>query len=82
MDVPSSLHPVWREIVCGRVIIQFEFLGAKILQGTLRRKLVKDPALLERCAADLRELFAENSDLPSAQNDLKKIFGQGFTDGT
>lgn len=82
MDVPSTFHPVWRDIVRGRQNYQFEFLGARILQGTLRRRLAKDPALLEKCAAELREIYAQNADLPSAQADLKKIFGQGIADGT
>ncbi len=82
MEVPSIFHPIWRDIVCGKQQFQFEFLGAKILQGTLKRKLAKDPSILEKCATELRELFAQNADLPSAKKDLEKIFGQEISDGT
>jgi len=75
MDTPPQEHPIWHDIVQGRRTFEFENLAVKILQGTLARSVVKDPspANIRTCARALQELFANNADLPSIQNDLKKI---------
>ncbi len=77
MEVPSTYDPIWRDIVTGKVKFEFEFLAAKILQGTLARKLKKNPSPshLEQCVNEFRDLFAQNTDLPSVRHDLKKIVG-------
>ncbi len=78
MRFSSTLEPIWGEIITGRTKIEFEFLAARILQGNLSRAFAKDPSneRLEKCASDLRELFAQNADLPSARKDLCKILGR------
>lgn len=77
MKVPPANHTLWSDIVSGKVKFNFDFLAAKILQSTLARELAKNPsaANLMKCAHEFRELFAQNADLPSAQRDLKNIFG-------
>jgi hypothetical protein len=77
MGFSPHVEPIWSDIITGKVKLDFEFLAAKILQSTLTRSFAKDPTpeKLDKCAKDLRELYSQNSDLPSAQKDLKKIFG-------
>jgi hypothetical protein len=77
MGSSSPVEPIWRDIITGRVEVDFEFLAAKILQSTLIRTFAKDPTAerLEKCAGDLRELFFQNADLPAVQRDLEKVFG-------
>lgn len=76
MNVPPASHPIWSDIVSGKVIPDFDFLAAKILVGTISRKMVKDQSAtnLGKCARELREIFAQNADLPKVQKDLEKIF--------
>ncbi len=77
MDIPSSADPVWRDIITGKVKIQFDLVAVKILHGALTRSFARDPSprRLEKCAADLREFFVQNAQQPAAQADLKKIGG-------
>ena len=77
MEDSTSVEPIWRDIVSGRIQIEFDRFAARILHSTLARKFAQDPtpACLEKCATDLRELFLRNAELPASQNDLKKILG-------
>lgn len=77
MEVSPTVEPIWRDIVTGKVKVDFEFLAAKILQSTLTRTYAKEPTAekLEKSARDLRDLFFQNSDLPVAQKDLEKVLG-------
>jgi hypothetical protein len=77
MEFSPAIEPIWRDIVTGKVKVDFEFLAAKILQSTMTRTYAKDPTAdkLEKCARDLRDLFAQNADVPAVQRDLKKVLG-------
>ncbi len=77
MDVPPISNPVWHNIVAGKVKYQLDFLAAKILLGRLLLRVRSDPSpgMLEKCAHDLQNLFAQNPDLPCVQRDLERIFG-------
>jgi hypothetical protein len=77
MGFTPTVEPIWRDIVTGKVKVDFEFLAAKILQSTLTRTYAKDPTAekLEKCARDLRDLFSQNADLPVVQRDLQKVLG-------
>lgn len=77
MRVPPANDPLWTEIVTGKARCDFEFLAIKILLGTLGRTWAKNPSpvILRECANELREFFAQNADLPSVRNDLKRLFG-------
>lgn len=77
MEFSPTVEPIWRDIVTGKVKVEFEFLAAKILQSTLTRTYAKDRSAerLEKCARDLRDLFSQNADLPVVQRDLKKVLG-------
>jgi hypothetical protein len=77
MGFSPTVEPIWRDIVTGKVQVDFEFLAAKILQSTLTRTYAKDPTAekLEKCARGLRDLFFQNVDLPTVKRDLKKVLG-------
>jgi len=77
MRFSPTVEPIWSDIITGKTRIEFEFLAARILQGNLSRTFAKNPSTerLEKCAKDLRELFVQNADLPSARKDLQKILG-------
>ena len=77
MPKPCEMEPVWKDIITGEVNIDFEFFPARLLQGTLVRSFQKDPSSekLAKCAQELRDLFLQNQDLPSAARDLKKVLG-------
>ena len=77
MNIPSSADPIWRNIIIGRVNIQFDLVAVKILQGALTLSYARDPSphRLEKCAGDLREFFVQNAQQPAAQRDLQKICG-------
>ncbi len=77
MDVPPATHPVWSDIATGRLKPEFDFLAAKIIVGTISRKLASDQSMahLWTYVHELREIFVQNADLPKVQRDLKKIFG-------
>ena len=77
MVASANLEPVWKDIVSGKMNIEFEFLAARILQCALVRSFHQQPSprRLDRCARELRELFLQNLNLPSARNDLDKVLG-------
>jgi hypothetical protein len=77
MDVPPVEDEVWTNIVSGKVKYPLDFLAAKILLGrlTLKVKSNPSPSMLQKCSSDLHYLYAQNSDLPCVQRDMKQIFG-------
>jgi hypothetical protein len=77
MDVSPTVEPIWRDIVSGKVRVDFEFLAANILQSTLARTYAKDPTAekLGKCSRDLRDLFFQNAELPAVRRDLRKVLG-------
>lgn len=75
MDIPSVSHPVWAKILNGQIGCSFESLPIKFFLSRTKPALAKDrsPVVLGQYAAELRELFATNAQLPSVQRDLAKI---------
>ncbi len=75
--IPPAWDKRWLEIVNGKRRHEFEFMAAKFFLTRWKRLLVQDnsPANLTRCAQELRALFVKNHALPSAQRDLKRLFG-------
>ncbi|MEJ2202052.1 MAG: hypothetical protein P8X63_13715 [Desulfuromonadaceae bacterium] len=60
MSFCPTVEPVWQDLVTGKINIELKN---------------PRPEKLEQCALELRELFLQNTDLPSARNDLKKVLG-------
>lgn len=75
MTIPNSSDIAWSDIITGKTRHEFECLALKILLGRLRLNSEGDPSKVQTCANELREFFIKNPQLPSAQRDLKKIFG-------
>jgi hypothetical protein len=83
MDVPPVSHPAWKNIVSGKVRHQFEFLATNLLLGYLSLQVKRDPspAVVQKCAQELHDIFVRNGDLTSVQRDLTKIFGKDLLSG-
>jgi hypothetical protein len=78
MEVPPISHPAWSKIVSGKTNFQFEFLATKFLLGflTIQVKDNPSPENTQKCAQQLRDVFARNAELFSVQKDLYQIFGK------
>ncbi len=77
MQVPPAAHPAWSDLVTGKSGHQPAFLAARILLMRSRMTLANatnQSEAVRKCTAELRELFAQNADCPSVQQDLAKIF--------
>jgi hypothetical protein len=76
IPVPPASHPGWSELVAGRKKPALAYLAAKIFIG---RKSVQlqgaAPEAVRAAAVELRELFAQNAECRSVQQDLQTIFG-------
>ena len=78
MQVPAAAHPAWSDLLTGKSQHQPSFLAARMLVVRARMDVLKTgsrPEAVRRYATELRELFAQNADCRSAQQDLAKIFG-------
>lgn len=77
MDMPSGSLPIWVDMVTRKIDYRLDFLAAKILLARLIQSAAEDQseANVSACAAKLHTLYAKNLSVPSAQRDLKTIFG-------
>lgn len=77
--VPPATDPVWRSVVTGKSKYALDFLAAKIMLGRLALQIQKDPSAenIAECARTLRDVYAENTNLPSVQKDLDLMFQGG-----
>lgn len=77
MNIPPKTKPQWTEIVTGKKTYDLKFLAAKILIGRVIRTVSSDPspANIRDGVDQLHALFEKNTNAPSAQIDLKTIFG-------
>lgn len=77
MQVPPAAHPAWSDVLTGKNRYQPSFLAARMLVVRSRMELVKTgnrPETIRKYAIELRELFAQNAESPSVQQDLPRIF--------
>lgn len=77
MNVPAKTHPRWAEIVSGKKAYELKFLAAKIMLGRVMRTVSADPSPnnVREAAENLQSIYEKNAGSPSAQEDLKTIFG-------
>ncbi len=77
MDIPPISHPVWGDIVSGKVSYDYEFLATKLILRylTFQVKSHPTPDNIQRCAQELRNVFERNASLSCVQRDLIQIFG-------
>jgi hypothetical protein len=78
MIIPPESDPGWVRAISGEETPRYELLATKILLGrlTLLYEMNPSPEITRRSVAELRAFFERNKDLPKAQADLKKIFGE------
>ena len=75
MEVPPATHPCWIALLRGKGQPP-AFMGARMLIVRCRMALVKNnnnPDKLHKYAAQLRELYVNNADSPSANQDLATL---------
>lgn len=78
MQVPPLTHPTWIDLLTGMVRHRPSFLAARMFLAAVRVELLtggNQPDAVRRHAADLRELFVQNSECRAVQQDLAKLFG-------
>lgn len=75
MIIPPSEHPIWRDLVNGKITCEFDYLATRLLLGRLMAEVAQDPApeTIRRCASELHCLFERIAHLPTPRRDLKKI---------
>jgi hypothetical protein len=76
-QIPPPAHPAWRDILTGRLSYQPTFLGARVLVMRFRVNTAgkANPDTMRVYADELRQLYEQNRESPSARQDLAKIFG-------
>lgn len=79
MIIPDESDPCWIRAISGKWSPKYDLLATKLILGRLTLIYEMDPSseTALRCVAELRAFFVWNKDLPKAQADLKKIFGEG-----
>jgi len=82
MLIPDESNPGWVKAISGQESPKYELLATKILLGRLSLiyEMNPSPETTRKCVAELRAFFVRNKDVPKAQADLKKIFGELVTD--
>lgn len=77
MSIPAKTHARWSEIVTGKKTYELKFLAAKIMLGRVVRTVstAPTPANIKEAVEQLYSLYEKNANSPSAQQDLKTIFG-------
>lgn len=78
MEVPSKSHAGWQDLITGKKTFEIKFLAAKIMLGRLVRG-VKDnptPQNISSSIDQLYNLFVQNANAQTVQDDLKTIFGK------
>ena len=75
MDVPDENAAIWRRLVTGEQVCVLRFLAARILLGRLVRCVNEDNTLenVRQCAAQIHSIYANNSNTPSVQEDLRTL---------
>ncbi len=78
MTIPDESDPGWVRAISGEESPKYELLATKILLGRLSLiyEINPSPETTRKSVAELRAYFVRNKDLPKAQADLKKIFGE------
>jgi hypothetical protein len=76
MSLPPAYHPVWANLVTGKIQQPLKFLAAKIMLGRLIRKTETDPSPdnIRNCCERIREIYERHLGLPSVTQDLESFF--------
>ncbi|MEA4907500.1 MAG: hypothetical protein GYA17_13545 [Chloroflexi bacterium] len=78
MIIPDESDPGWAKAISRQESPDYELLATKLLLGRLAIIYEMNPTqeTIQKCVAELREYFFRNKDLPKAQADLLKMFGE------
>jgi|WetSurMetagenome_2_1015567.scaffolds.fasta_scaffold1790649_1 hypothetical protein len=79
MTVPASSHPIWKDVLNGKIKHDFQFLALKMMLGRIQITLKADPSQAQyaKCVEDLRNLLMQNANHPKVQNDLSMLLSNG-----
>lgn len=79
MDIPSTSHQAWKDVLTGKRQYNFESFAVQLVTKrlSLQVSLNPSPDNLNNCVKEFREMFVKNARLPRVQKDLEKIFGKG-----
>ena len=78
MEVPSKSHAGWHDIITGKKTFELKFLAAKIMLGRLVRGVHDNPTPQNIASSidQLYNLFVQNANSQTVQDDVKTIFGK------
>lgn len=73
MSLPPAYHPVWANLVTGKIQHPLKFLAAKIMLGRLIRRTENDPSPenIRNCCEQIRGIYEKNQGLPHVTHDLE-----------
>lgn len=76
MNVPSTHHHAWKDLLTGKRQYNFESFAVQMIVKRLSLKVSQNPSahILSQSVHELREMFAQNINVPKIQQDLQKIF--------
>jgi hypothetical protein len=77
MEISRIPDRIWKDIISGKTIYNFDSLSVKILLSSLRLKLQKNPNEEDNYVSELKMMFEKHQNLPTVQNDIKKITEKG-----
>ena len=76
MNVPSTHHHAWQDVLTGKRQYNFESFAVQMIVKRLSLKVAQNPsaATLTKSVHEFREMFVQNVNAPKIQRDLYKIF--------
>ena len=78
MEVQIKSHAGWQDIITGKKTFELKFLAAKIMLGRLVRGVHDNPTPQNIASSidQLYNLFVQNANSQTVQDDVKTIFGK------
>jgi hypothetical protein len=75
MSLPPAYHPVWANLVTGKLQHPLKFLAAKIMLGRLIRRTAIDPSpeTIQDCCLQIRDIYERHLGLPTVTEDLENF---------
>ncbi|GAK61669.1 hypothetical protein U27_01570 [Candidatus Vecturithrix granuli] len=76
MNVPSTHHQAWKDLLTGKQHYDFESFAVQMIVKRLSLKVSQHPSpeILSQSMRELREMFVQNVNAPKIQRDLHKLF--------
>ncbi len=75
MEIPGLNNPIWKDLVTGEKLIDFNFLAIKIFLGRARLLLGNDSseANIQKLSNELREIFVKHANISVLQKDIELL---------